>query len=211
MNGNRRKGFSLFEMLMVVAMIGVISTAAVPVAELMFIKSKENELEANLAKIRQAISIWKRDCRNAVVKQYGYNNLYLIPDSNLYPPSLIALMRPDLLDGGTGRFVVLDENDPLVGDLNDNGDPSEIVSFYPKAYLNSIPIDPFVGASIWCVHYASGTNVGVFEGGEPPVPAIATQPLTEHKGIFDVSPVDNTGNRRRGFVQAIDGTNYTDW
>ena len=115
-------------------------------------------------------------------------------------------MRPDLLDGGTGRFVVLDENDPLVGDLNDNGDPSEIVSFYPKAYLNSIPIDPFVGAATWQVHYASGTTPVIFEGGE-----IVGAVPADHVGILDVSPVDNTGNRRRGFVQAIDGTNYIDW
>jgi prepilin-type N-terminal cleavage/methylation domain-containing protein len=202
MNGNRRKGFSLFEMLMVVAMIGVISTAAVPVAELMFIKSKENELEANLAQIRQAIKLYKRDCRNAILKQLqkGYGDLHNVPDSEFYPRSLISLVNPalDPVNLPGGKHTV---NDPQGG----------VVGFPPRSYLNTIPIDPFVGASIWCVHYASGTNVGVFEGGEPPVPAIATQPLTEHKGIFDVSPVDNTGNRRRGFVQAIDGTNYTDW
>lgn len=198
MNGNRRKGFSLFEMLLVVALLGVISTATVPVAELMFIKTKETELENNLAQIRQAISLWKRDCRNAVVKQYGYNNLHLVPDSNLYPPSLNALMRPDQLGGGTGRHDVLDPDGVTVR-----------ASFYPKPYLNSIPIDPFVGAATWRVHYASGTNSVIFENGAivGPVPA-------DHVGILDVAPVENDappGNRRRGFVQAIDGTNYTDW
>ena len=191
-------------MLLVVAMIGVISTAAVPVAELMFIKTKEAELENSLAKIRQAISLWKRDCRNAVVKQYGYKNLFLIPESRLHPPSIIALMRPDRLDGGTGKFVVLDET--VDGDLDNDGIPNEFVHFYPKAYLDSIPVDPFVGAATWQVHYASGTIPAIFEGGDivGPIPA-------DHVGILDVSPVDNTGNRRRGFVQAIDGTNYVDW
>ncbi|HOI89318.1 MAG TPA: type II secretion system protein [Candidatus Rifleibacterium sp.] len=193
MSGNR-KGFSLFEMLMVVAMIGVISTAAVPVAELMFIKSKENELEANLAQIRQAISLWKRDCRNNVVKQYEYRGLLKIPDANLYPPSLIVLMRPDTLPGG-GRYDVLDVDGVTVR-----------ASFYPKPYLSNIPVDPFVGAATWKVHYASGTETGIFEGGT----VVGGDPA-DHVGIFDVSPVDNTGNRRRGFVQAIDGTNYVDW
>ncbi len=193
MNGNRRKGFSLFEMLLVVALLGVISTATVPVAELMFIKTKETELENNLAQIRQAISLWKRDCRNAVVRQYGYNNLYLIPDSNLYPQELMHLVRPDLIPGG--KHDVLDPDGVTVR-----------ASFYPKPYLNSIPIDPFVGAATWQVHYASGTTPVIFEGGAivGPIPA-------DHVGILDVSPVDNTGNRRRGFVQAIDGTNYVDW
>jgi len=193
MNGNRRKGFSLFEMLLVVALIGAISTATVPVAELMFIKAKETELENNLAQIRQAISIWKRDCRNAVVRQYGYNNLYLIPDSNLHPPTLMSLARPDLLPGG--KHDVLDPDGVTVR-----------ASFYPKPYLTSIPIDPFVGAATWQVHYASGTTPAIFEGG-----AVVGGDPANHVGILDVSPVDNTGNRRRGFVQAIDGTNYTDW
>lgn len=194
MSGNR-KGFSLFEMLMVVAMIGVISTAAVPVAELMFIKSKENELEANLAQIRQAINLWKRDCRNNVVKQYEYRGLLRIPDANLYPPSLIALMRPDTLGGGSGRYDVLDVDGVTVR-----------ASFYPRPYLSNIPVDPFVGAANWKIHYASGTETGIFEGG-----AVVGGDPAGHVGIFDVSPVDNTGNRRRGFVQAIDGTNYVDW
>ncbi len=181
-------------MLLVVALIGVIAAATVPVAELMFIKGKEGELENNLAKIRQAIGLWKRDCRNAVVRQYGYNNLYLIPDSNLCPPSLPALMRPDTVLTG-GKFEVLDPDGVTVR-----------ASFYPKAYLDQIPIDPFVGAATWNIHYASGTTVAVFEGG-----AVTGGDPVKHVGVFDISCVDNTGNRRRGFVQAIDGTNYTDW
>ena len=193
MSGKRKKGFSLFEMLLVVAMIGLISTAAVPVAELMFIKTKENELEANLAQIRQAIKLYKRDCRNVILKQLqkGYGDLHKVPDSEFYPRSLISLMNPSILIGGKHSI-----NDPQGG----------TVDFYPKPYLNSIPVDPFVGAATWKVHYASGTTPTIFEGGDivGPIPA-------DHVGILDVSPVDNTGNRRRGFVQAIDGTNYTDW
>lgn len=177
-------------------MIGVMAMATVPVAELVFIKAKEGELEQNLAQIRQAISLWKRDCRNAVVKQYGYDNLFKIPDSRLHPPSLLALARPDI-DLGTvlvsGKFTVLD----------DGGNPQAF--FYPKAYLQSIPIDPFVGAAVWNVHYASGTSTAIHENGN------VTPVLADHVGLFDISCVDDTGNRRRGFVQAIDGTSYTDW
>ncbi|MDD3146808.1 MAG: type II secretion system protein, partial [Candidatus Riflebacteria bacterium] len=75
MTGKPASGFSLFEMLLVVALIGVITAATMPVAELMFIKSKEAELESNLAAIRQAISLYKRDCRNVIVRQLqkGYS------------------------------------------------------------------------------------------------------------------------------------------
>ncbi|HNX74094.1 MAG TPA: type II secretion system protein [Candidatus Rifleibacterium sp.] len=194
MPGKRSSGFSLFEMLLVIALIGLLATATLPVAELMFVKAKESELENNLAAIRQAISLWKRDCRNATVKQYGYNNLYLIPDSCLAPPSLRALMRPDLEFAG-GKFEVLDKDGVTVR-----------ANFYPKPYLNNIPIDPFVGAATWNIYYASGTSTAVFEGG-----AVTGGDPVGHRGVFDISCVDNTGNRRRGFVQAIDGTNYTDW
>ncbi len=193
MNGKHTAGFSLFEMLLVVALIGIITTATMPVAELMFIKAKEAELESNLSAIRQAISLYKRDCRNSIVRQLqkGYSSLHKVPDSDLCPPSLMTLTRPDLLPAGKH-----DIDDP------DGG----TVSFYPKPYLNAIPIDPFVGAAAWTVFYASGTTTAVFEGG-----AVTGGDPVDHVGVFDVSCVDNTGNRRRGFVQAIDGTNYTDW
>lgn len=193
MTNKRKHGFSLFEMLIVVALVGILAMATVPIAELFFIKGKEGELEQNLNQIRLAISLWKRDCRNAVVKQYGYDNLFKIPDSRLYPPSLAALMRPDL-DLPGGKFTVLDP---------DGVTPR--AEFYPKPYLQAIPVDPFVGAATWLIHYASGTSSAVFANGS------VAAPPADHVGVFDVSCVDNTGNRRRGFVQAIDGTNYIDW
>lgn len=194
MTGKPASGFSLFEMLLVVALIGVITAATMPVAELMFIKSKEAELESNLAAIRQAISLYKRDCRNVIVRQLqkGYSSLHLVPDSKLCPPSLLTLTRPDLA---------------LPGGKHDIADPDGgTVSFYPRPYLNTIPGDPFVGAAAWTIFYASGTTTAIFEGG-----AVTGGDPVDHVGVFDISCVDNTGNRRRGFVQAIDGTYYTDW
>ncbi|MDD3146327.1 MAG: hypothetical protein PHD82_03410, partial [Candidatus Riflebacteria bacterium] len=164
---------------------------------LMFIKSKEAELESNLAAIRQAISLYKRDCRNVIVRQLqkGYSGLHKVPDSDLCPKSLMALTRPDL-PPLNGQHIIPDPD----------GGPGITVSFYPKPYLNAIPVDPFVGAAVWTVYYASGTNTAIFEGG-----AVTGGDPVDHVGVFDISCVDNTGNRRRGFVQAIDGTYYTDW
>jgi prepilin-type N-terminal cleavage/methylation domain-containing protein len=191
MTGKSRHGFSLFEMLFTVAIIGIVVGATMPVAEVMFIKGKETELEDNLYRVRQAISLWKRDCYNAVVKQHGYIDTHKIPDAALYPPSLLAMVTPESSLAG-GKFSVHD------------ADNNKIADFYPRAYLNEIPVDPFVGAAAWVLHYASGTSTTVFTGG-------TVAPPENHVGIFDISCVDNTDDRRRGFVQAIDGTNYVDW
>ncbi len=194
MTGKNRSGFSLFEMLIVVAIMGVLAISAVPVAEITYIKGKETELEQSLEQIRQAIKLFKRDCRNAVAQQYGYSNLIYVPDSALYPASLTILMKPDLLPGGI--FLVKATSGPDSGTI--------VAEFYPKKYLEYIPEDPFVGRAAWLVHYASGTTPAEYDQGEITDPA-------DHVGIFDVSCVDNSGGRRKGFVQAIDGTNYVDW
>lgn len=189
MIGNRQ-GFSLFEMLIVVAIMGIVALAAVPVAEITYVKTQETILEKNLEDIRTAISLWKRDCRNVVVAHYGYAKLFDVPDSQLCPPSLEALTKavsqPIM---GSNSVVLKDES---------NAD----IIFHSQPYLPSIPQDPFVGAAEWVVHFASGT-VGDFKSGITNTPAGAA-------GVFDVSCVSDPVTRR-GFVTAIDGTKYEDW
>ncbi|PKL45133.1 MAG: hypothetical protein CVV41_03310 [Candidatus Riflebacteria bacterium HGW-Riflebacteria-1] len=183
----KRSGFSLFEMLIVVAIMGVIAIAAVPVAEITYIKTQETQLENSQDAIRQAIMLWKRDCRNVLAATSGgYAMLFTVPDSQLHPPSLEALVKPSAVG-----YPVLDRDGGLAA------------TFYPKPYLNTIPADPFVGAAEWVVHSASGTAVGTYAAG------ITALPLN-HVGVLDISCVTEAA-RRRGFVTAIDGTKYQDW
>lgn len=177
-------------MLIVVAIMGVIAISAVPIAELTYIKGKETELENNLTQIRQAIKLFKRDCRNAVAMQHGYRELTDVPDSRLHPQSLQMLINPAMALPG-GKYEVLDKDNNPVAD------------FYPKAYLDKIPEDPFVGGAIWVIHYASGTTTTEYIQADPATPA-------DHVGIFDISCIADPV-RRKGFVEAIDGTKYQDW
>jgi general secretion pathway protein G len=181
----KKSGFSLFEMLIVVAIIGAIALAAVPVAEISYVKAQETQLESNQEAIRQAILIWKRDCRNVVITQYGYDGLFNVPDSQLYPPTLEALVRP------VPPYAIEDRTTAVVA------------NFYPKPYLNAIPGDPFVGAAEWSVYSASGTDVGTYSAGITTLPA-------NHVGVMDISCTPDP-TKRRGFVTGIDGTKYTDW
>lgn len=181
----KKCGFSLFEMLIVVAIVGTIALAAVPVAEITYIKAQETQLESSQEAIRQAILIWKRDCRNVVITQYGYSELFSVPDSQLYPPSLEALVKP------IPPYAIKDRSNVVVA------------NFYPRPYLNAIPGDPFVGAAEWSVYCASGTDAGTYSAGITTLPA-------DHVGVMDIACTPDPA-KRRGFVTGIDGTKYIDW
>jgi len=180
-----RKGFTLFEMLIVVVIIGVIALAAVPVAELTFIKTKETELETGLERVRLAIKLFKRDARIALAKQTDFNTMISVPESNLYSPVFSNFVKSSAI------FNIRDNANNIVAE------------FYPKAYIDKIPEDPFVGGAVWLLHYASGTSTVEYTQNDPTPPA-------DHAGVFDISCITDPV-RRRGFVQAIDGTKYQDW
>ncbi len=189
MNGKRR-GFSLFEMLIVVAIIGVIALAAVPVAEITFVRNQEELLQQNLDQVRQAIEDYKRDCRNYVVKQVGSYVALWAHESLFHPPELKALFNPD-----PAGYNIDWTAPPPYG--------AQSVNFKPLKYLESIPADPFIGHPRWTVHFASGTSSVIYENGTHAVPA-------DHVGVFDIS-IDTDPVQRKGFVNAIDGSKYEDW
>ena len=80
----RAKGFTLIELVITVAIVGLIATLAVPVAQLAHQRSKEMELRARLREIRTAIDAYKQAAdEGRIGKPAG--------DSG-YPPSLEALV-----------------------------------------------------------------------------------------------------------------------
>ena len=144
------------EMLIVVAILAILASASVPIAELSFNNSKEEELQESLETMREAIALWRRDCRNAVVSQAGYDKLDKVPYCNLCPPSLEALVYFHKKDPDDGHYYVGDDYDHPIDVIKDK-DGNHIATFIPKKYLDSIPIDPFVGRACWLIHVASGT------------------------------------------------------
>jgi general secretion pathway protein G len=179
----RRHGLTIVEILVVVAIIGVLSMAIVPVAELSFIRLKEAEFEENLKTIRGAIQQWRRESERALWRA-GLSRAVIsaLPDCYLFPPDIGSLTKaiPYVIPGSGG------------------------VTFFPKPYLTAIPYDPFVGGAVWTQFYASGTATTTYRFGTiEPTANVGT-------GVFDISGHPEP-SVRRGFTEAIDGTQYADW
>jgi general secretion pathway protein G len=82
----RPAGFTLIELVITVAIVGLIATVAFPMAELAVQRSKERDLRDALQQIRTAIDAYKEtvdDPRNSTKKD---------PTKSSYPPSLQILV-----------------------------------------------------------------------------------------------------------------------
>lgn len=79
----RFKGFTLIELMIVVAIMAILATAAMPLRELMVKREKEQELRMALRQIRTAIDAYKQAADDGRVEKKA--------DESGYPPRLEEL------------------------------------------------------------------------------------------------------------------------
>jgi general secretion pathway protein G len=77
-------GFTLIELVVTVAIVGLLSTLAVPMAELAVKRTKEQELRWDLREIRTAIDAYK--------KAVDDGRIVITADQSGYPPTLQVLV-----------------------------------------------------------------------------------------------------------------------
>ena len=79
------KGFTLVELLIVVAIVALLATVAAPLAELSYQRGKEQELRHALREIREAIDAYKRAVDDGKIERKA--------DATGYPPTLEVLVE----------------------------------------------------------------------------------------------------------------------
>jgi len=142
----RQRGFTLIELVVTVAIVGILASAAVPLGQLGVKRSKEVELRTALRDIRNALDAYKKAVDEGRIEKKV--------DATGYPPSLEILAEgvPDLRDPNKKvmRFLRRVPRDPMFPDQTDN--PAD--TWGKRSYASAADA-PQEGADVYDVYSLS--------------------------------------------------------
>jgi len=105
--GSRERGLTLVELIVTVAILGILASAAVPIARFKVQRDKERELRYDLWQMRDAIDHYK----DAADKGAFMTKV----DSQNYPPDLDELVKGVDVQGKKVKFLRRIPVDPMTG------------------------------------------------------------------------------------------------
>lgn len=117
----QHKGLTLIEILVVIAILSILASVAMPLSRMTVKRGKEIELRQALRAIRMAIDEFRKDCEPAAKK---LSQDYCKVDEGYYPESLELLTEPLKLVGTgdkTKKYLRRIPRDPMMPvDSSDN-------------------------------------------------------------------------------------------
>ena len=148
----RRDGFSLIELMAVLAILSILAAAAMPMSQLVAKRGKEQELRYDLRQMREAIDAYKRAVdEGRVAKKVGESG---------YPPKLDDLVTgvDDLRDPNKSKIYFLRRipTDPMAAPGLVAGE-----SWGKRSYA-SPPDDPREGDDVYDI-FSRSENAGLNE------------------------------------------------
>lgn len=148
---SRERGFTIVELLVTIVIVGILASAAFPMAELSYRRTKESELRTALRELRTAIDAYRLAVDEGRIQKKA--------DESGYPHRLEELVDgvPDAKNVKGGRIVFLRRipRDPMAGDA---ATPAAL-TWGKRSYASSHD-DPHQGDDVFDV-YSLAPGVGM--------------------------------------------------